>query len=315
MYLRFSLCHEYIDKTFFFFFFFYYWQTQHPTLTTKMKKNKKCSSLTSFKTALWNIEGFTAEKYNDPSFQKIISEFHVVSFIETWNDPNTCKVTLPEFELIAASCRKKHKKARRNSGGISIFVKNCLVPGIKQISNPHPDIVWIKIDKIFFNLKNDVFLAAVYISPENSSKNVSDIESVYSQLLADIEKFSNIGDIILQGDFNAYTQPDYVVADETNHPNLEDEQYIFDNSMPRNNLDPKRINNSGKFLLDICKETGLRILNGRSVGDLYGRNTCITYNGCSLVDYTLVSISLMNVIGCFEVGDFTIFSNHCPISC
>lgn len=54
--------------------------------------------------------------------------------------------------------------------------------------------------------------------------------------------------------------------------------------MPRNNLE--LINNSGKILLNLCRESGLRILNGRTVGDLQGNFTCITYNGCSVVDCT-----------------------------
>ena len=91
--------------------------------------------------------------------------------------------------------------------------------------------------------------------------------------------------------------------------------YVKDSIMPRNNLDPKRTNKSGKYLLDLCKETGLRILNGRKVGDLSGKPTCIRYNGCSVVDYMLVSNELYSLIGYFEVHNFSSLSDHCPISC
>ena len=169
----------------------------------------------------------------------------------------------------------------------------------------------------FFNLKKDIYLAAVYVSPENSSCNVPDVNSVYAHLLSDIEKYCKLGDIMVQGDFNAYTNtsPDYVSFDESKQPYVDDDYYVEDSIMPRNNLDPKRINNSGRCLLDLCKETSLRILNGRTIGDLHGKQSCITYNGCSLVDYTLVSSDLLRLVGYFEIHDLTSLSNHCPISC
>ena len=156
----------------------------------------------------------------------------------------------------------------------------------------------------------------MYISPENSKGDVPDIDSVYAHLLQGIEMYSKFGDIMVQGDFNAYTniQPDYVLHDESDHSIIDDLCYKYDNAVPRNNLDQKRTNNSGKLLLNTCKETGMRIVNGRTTGDLFGKQTCITYNGCSLVEYTMVSSDLLNRIGCFKVHDFTSLSDHCPIS-
>ncbi|CAC5407380.1 unnamed protein product [Mytilus coruscus] len=122
---------------------------------------------------------------------------------------------------------------------------------------------------------------------------------------------------MVQGDFNAHTNtsPDYVLFDESKQPYVADNYYVEDRIMPRNNLDPKRINNSGRCLLDLCKETSLTILNGRTIGDLHGKQSCITYNGCSLVDYTLVSFDLLSLVGYFEIHDLTSLSNHYLISC
>ncbi|CAC5400236.1 unnamed protein product [Mytilus coruscus] len=147
------------------------------------------------------------------------------------------------------------------------------------------------------NLIKDVYIATVYISPENSSVNVSGIEPIYNQLLADTVKYSSLGHTMLQADFNAYrnTKPDYVTFDESKKTNLEDSHYVDDKIMSRNNLDPKLIDNSGKILLSLCKESGRRILNGRTIGDLHRKNTCITYNECSVVDYMLVSNDLLNL--------------------
>jgi hypothetical protein len=79
-------------------------------------------------------------------------------------------------------------------------------------------------------------------------------------------------------------------------------------------MDRKTLNKSGKLLLNLCKESSLRILNGRTVGDLQGRYTRTTYNGCSLVDYTLVNNELLRGIGNFKVNDLTNLSDHCLIN-
>ena len=54
-------------------------------------------------------------------------------------------------------------------------------------------------------------------------------------------------------------------------------------------MDKKHPNNNGKLLLNFCKEARLRILNGRTIEDLNSKYTCTTYNGSSVVDYTLVN--------------------------
>ena len=54
----------------------------------------------------------------------------------------------------------------------------------------------------------------------------------------------------------------------------------------RQNID-NNINNHGKQLINICKNTDLRILNGRTKGDSFGRPTFHGKNGVSTVDYII----------------------------
>ena len=98
-----------------------------------------------------------------------------------------------------------------------------------------------------------------------------------------------MGDLLIQGDFNAYTNicSDYIELDDTQYPKMDD-CYSADLNTPRNNIDTKRLNKSGKVLIDLCKESRLRLLNCRCTGNIFGNFTSYTYNGCSLVDYAVV---------------------------
>jgi hypothetical protein len=180
----------------------------------------------------------------------------MISFVETWTNDNDNEIKIPGFHFVDGSNRKRHKKARRNSGGINIFVQNSISKGIKKLPKSHSDILWIKMDRTFFKLNKDIYVATIYISPEHSSSNVDGIEPIYEQLIADVVKFSSLGHFIVQGDFNAYTntKQDFVSYDDSGRSKPEDDHYISDQNLPRNNLDPKLINNSGKHLLNLCKE-------------------------------------------------------------
>ncbi|CAG2247315.1 unnamed protein product [Mytilus edulis] len=211
----------------------------------------------NLKIGLWNIQGLNQDKIKDPYFLNIISNMHLFSLIETWSDSGTT-LNIPDYALICNSSRSKHKKGRRNSGGIAIYAKLSLIKGLTKLPNEHSDIQWVKLNHKFFNLPKDIYLAFIYFSPENSSGQPKDIEEMYSKLLCNIENYSQYGEVLIQGDFNAYTSttPDFVYSDESIYPHAEDDSYIYDIGTPRNNLDHKRPNKSGKLLIELCKEAG-----------------------------------------------------------
>ena len=107
-----------------------------------------------------------------------------------------------------------------------------------------------------------------------------------------------------------------MISDYSQYSHSEDKNYFSDSPIPRNNVDKKPLNNSGKLLLNLCIEASLKILNGRTVGDLQGKYTCKIYNGCSLVDYTLALTNLMQGIhvGSFSTKELTTISDHCLIN-
>ena len=60
----------------------------------------------------------------------------------------------------------------------------------------------------------------------------------------------------------------------------------------------------------ICKSCDLRILNGRTFGDSFGKITCHSPKGVSAVDYFIANHELLDSFQSFIVKEPTIFSDH-----
>ena len=73
------------------------------------------------------------------------------------------------------------------------------------------NILWLKLDKIFFGLSQDVYLCAVYIPPISSPHYDNDFIS----LEGEVSTFSSKGKIVLIGDFNSRTgqNPNFIEKD------------------------------------------------------------------------------------------------------
>ncbi|WAR03272.1 hypothetical protein MAR_009830, partial [Mya arenaria] len=59
--------------------------------------------------------------------------------------------------------KEAHRHAKRNSGGVVIYVRNSINEGIKVVKNVHDTMIWIKLDKGFFKIESDIYLVAVYL--------------------------------------------------------------------------------------------------------------------------------------------------------
>ena len=264
----------------------------------------------------WNVNGLSynsifGEKLTNPDFVCCLDRNDILILTKTWTK---AQLSLHGFELITTHAKKyKSKKHGRSSGSVAIGFKTVLKKGIKPILF-HSDYIWCKLDKYFFHLEKDIFLhvCAIYIPPRNSPYFNID---VFNDLENDIAKFSNEGYVILSGDLNARTGSalDHIEEDASVHiPG--DMPILKHNLKKRNNYD-NQINDHGKTLLDICKTCDLRILNGRTKGDSFGKITYHSPIGISTVDYVIVSHNFMNLVENFIVKQPTIFSDHSQITC
>ena len=69
----------------------------------------------------------------------------------------------------------------------------------------------------------------------------------------------------------------------------------------------------GKYLSELCLTHNLKLLNGRTIGDLTGKYTCYKYNGNSIVDYIMTQTTLLQKVVHFKVKPITLWSDHCEI--
>ena len=172
-----------------------------------------------------------------------------------------------------------------------------------------------KIDKKFFGLLNDLFICFLHIPPENStySQNHGD---QFENLTNDVLNYYDKGDILLCGDFNGRvsTAQDFVINDSISFDWNDDDEYCVDSCRYRNSLD-KVTTARGRHIIDLCIQSRLRILNGRTLGDLEGSFTFHNSLGSSVIDYFITSDSFLEQIMFMKVHNFIkSLSDHCCLS-
>ena len=98
----------------------------------------------------------------------------------------------------------------------------------------------------------------------------------YDKIEEGISKFSKEGDVILAGDLNAKTnsENDFVSDLQDDHSPINCiNGYIYDVPICHKNLDKHPVDEHGKKFLQLCKNSNMRILNGRCRGDRLGNLT------------------------------------------
>ena len=268
----------------------------------------------------WNINGIRSKdfgsKFLQNDFLAEIENYDVVILTET----HACgqNLFLPGFISPFRRDRSISKNGRKSFGGIAVFIKECLhsKKAIHKVNNDNPDVIWIKIKKEFLNSNTDLFVACAYLSPINKV-NSETTKPLMKRLRSDVEKFCSQGSILIMGDLNARTcsYSDFVNLDVDNlcGDPLNNSNDNFLNE--RNSEDSKKPCKRGRELLTLCRELDISILNGRTVGDIFGKITCFRSNGCSVVDYGICSNDFHDKISEFKVGNLLPWiSDHCPIS-
>ncbi len=142
--------------------------------------------------------------------------------------------------------------------------------------------------------------------------------------------FSNLGSVKICGDLNSRTSvesdcPETYAHNEmcdNDEPDIVASTYEADLTLPNRCSQDSIVNTQGKLLLDFCKSTGLRIVNGRLSDDKHlGKFTFHrlmkkgeTKMARSTIDYLLVPSSCFKDILFFNIDDKVPESDHCSLS-
>ena len=184
-----------------------------------------------------------------------------------------------------------------------------------------PDIVVVKLKASFFNLDKDTNLINVYDSPINGSYKKRMKMMSTDELVTTLEHLQEVAagipineDIILLGDFNARTGKINDILPPDSRLN-EDQSEIYDGiTLPERNNSDQKLNTNGRPFIELVQTLGLCILNGRTLGDVFGAPTCIQRGGVSTVDYVCTAPSLYRKVRDFRVLGTTHYSDHRPLS-
>lgn len=198
-----------------------------------------------------------------------------------------------------------------------MYVKNDITQGVKIVKNHFDTILWLKLDKAYFDIDDDILLAGVYMWVENSPAYNVVTTDLFQLLQNDIHTYSTLGKVMLVGDWNARVgngdRRDYIVCDQV-VDGIDDDTYYPDTPLYRKSMDTT-CNNHGLKLLDLCKANSLRIANGRLGKDYnIGSYTFASAIGASVIDYLILGESSFNSIRNFTVCNFCEWSDHAPIS-
>jgi exonuclease III len=264
----------------------------------------------------WNIEGLKSKLYNYDIIE-FLKIYDVIGIQETWDlEPNYCEDQFLDFAIFSSAAKKSYAGGRP-MGGITVFVKNTISKYFKRVCNEFNFGLMLLIDKSLFELERDILYVSLYIPPDCSPfYNDITLTGLQQLELFLIENKLLDLELMLSGDFNARTGDLCDFTTSTNDiPELKEFNDIFDNDIgvKRVSRDTKT-NKFGHELLNFCKVFSCYIVNGR-VGKCTGSDgfTFINQNGCSTIDYFIVSRNIFELITSFEIQSNT-ESCHFPIS-
>ena len=195
------------------------------------------------------------------------------------------------------------------------MVKKNISMFVERISVQCDNVIVLKLSRTLLGTEDDCLYLSTYVprsgSPlydsADSNCHIAEIEKCICDLL---EEFGDVN-IICNGDFNARTAKYQVNQDFVQNYENDVADKIDMLECSRISQD-SHINDFGKRLLELCTLFDLQLINGCRSWDNHGNFTFISEQGCSVVDYFLMSSSLLDFVHTFSVED-RIESDHMPV--
>lgn len=247
----------------------------------------------------WNVEG--AFKLFDYGIQRYLCKFDMIFLVETWTDSQSPQPNLNDMFLVTLlNATKKGASKGRKSAGIALYAKNGIKVSLVKTVCTCPNTIAVK--------NGNTIYVAVYRPPVGSKYFLEDFFDSLGNLINEVSALKSVETTIVLGDFNARTADgiDGFECEKNCGMGL-----IIEPSKERRSRD-KVINKDGENMLDFCRQTGLRIVNGRSESDPQGDITFLSPQGQSLIDYCLIDSDSFDRVLDFKIGN-SVRSHHFPL--
>jgi hypothetical protein len=235
--------------------------------------------------AQWNVRGWTEDnKYlRERILMKLKPE--IISISETFKRNNDL-IELDGYTWKGFNRTALHKRAKRGSGGIGLFIKNNLFDNwdVNVINKSYDGIMVTQLSHKHSGYI--IVIVSCYLPPEGTiwGRNGA---TFYEHLLQQMYVHSNADAIYICGDFNSR------IADK------DDFVPGIDNVLHRTAVDVhSNVNKHGECLLEFLNDTKMCIVNGR-ITPQYDNCTCVKAQGKSVVDYFIVPYDVLN--NCIEL--------------
>jgi hypothetical protein len=172
------------------------------------------------------------------------------------------------YICIYVAVKKPAGQRGRYSGGVCIVCKDTLITGVRVLEQNVNGVIWITLDKTFFNTDADTYMCVLYILPPGSPTIVRDYLDFFEILEDGIAKYENLRNVVICGDLNSRVGclDDMLKTNDLRYcvDICDDNPFIDINcDIPTRSSEENVVNTYGRRLLNVCKSTGLVIGNGR----------------------------------------------------
>ncbi len=291
---------------------------------TKRESSEAISSIScpgsTLKCVVMNIKGL-GHKLKDAVNLKTLTGCDIIMLTETWlaNDTVRKRFKINGYTPHNYIRTSLHSKATRASGGCIVYFKDELSKKLVIDDNLCDHFVVVNISNV---MNYDAYIIMCYIPPLDSDYICKNCDGNYMEALSDlVAKYSLKGSVSVCGDLNGRTG---LLSDEPIVSDIDLTAGLFshlaiDSPIWQTKIDDRASmdvtsNSRGEDILNLCKSTGLRIMNGRCFEDKdIGKFTFIDGNRRSVNDYLLCDEKMYTMLNWFSVGEKWVETDHCPL--
>ena len=211
--------------------------------------------------------------------------------VNGWNCNNSklrehILLRLPGYQWIGFNRKYQHVRAVRAFGGVGIFIREYIADEffIKVIDKVCDGVLMVQFKQKCSEFTMVIIVA--YLPPEHS-KWGRNAENVFSHILGEVYKFSNVDLILLAGDLNSRIGDKRDCIEEIDH-------------IKSRNIIDTNVNNHGQAFIDFLIESRMCILNGRFEPQHDGY-TSISTKGTAVVDFIATRVDDFSMVSEFKV--------------